>query len=208
VKRKHQPAFLVFLISLILWTGGCTSNATPVSSKPPATTIPLPTDTIQRTHLPATDTLPETASAASPSLLDVEKQAGFDVLEPADLPEGAYLGSALYQETPHPNVTLQFNLLHPQYGDVGPFFRITQEAQANALPDPNACGADGGDCETLQTGDLLVKYRLNKSTDNPGADTELLMWDSGGFSFQLLRTAGEPNKTYKEELLKVVGSMK
>ncbi len=208
MKRIHQPAFLVFMISMILWTGGCTSTATPVSSEPLATTIPLSTDTVEPTRLPATETLPETASAAPPNLLDIEKQAGFDVQEPAYLPEGAYLGSATYQESPHPNVTLQFNLLHPQYGDVGPFFRITQEAQANALPDPNACGADGGDCETLQTGDLLVKYRLNKSTDNPGADTELLMWDSGGFSFQLLRTAGEPNKTYKDELLKVVGSMK
>jgi hypothetical protein len=29
-----------------------------------------------------------------------------------------------------------------------------------------------------------------------------------GFAFRILRTAGEPNKIYKDELLKVIGSMK
>jgi hypothetical protein len=201
MKRMSQLAFLVFMISISLWLGACTANATPVLPERLATTLPLPA-------LPATDTLPEKASAAAPDLLDIEKPVGFDVQEPVYLPEGAYLGSATYEEAPHPSVTLQFNLVHPQYGDVGPFFQIVQEPRTGALSYPVACGVDGKDCETLKIGELLVSYRLNKSTDNPGADTELLMWENGGFSFQLLRTAGEPNKTYKDELLKVVGSMK
>ena len=208
MKRISQPAFLGFMISIILWLGACTANATPVSPERFATTIPLPTDMVQPTSLPATDILPETASAAPPNLLDIEKQVGFDVQEPVYLPEGAYLGSATYQEVPHPGVTLQFNLVHPQYGDVGRFFQITQEPRTGALSYPVACGVDGKDCETLKIGELLVSYRLNRSTDNPGADTELLMWENGGFSFQLLRTAGEPNKIYRDELLKVVGSLK
>ena len=83
---------------------------------------------------------------------------------------------------------------------MGAFFQITQMPQAEALPNPDACGATGNDCEILQIGDVLVKYRLS-------TPTESLMWDSDGLSFQLLRTAGEPNKIYKDELLKVVGSM-
>jgi len=50
-------------------------------------------------------------------------------------------------------------------------------------------------CEKI--GDMVVKYRLS-------TPTESLIWDVDGFSFQLLRTAGEPNKIYKDELLKVV----
>ena len=53
----------------------------------------------------------------------------------------------------------------------------------------------------VQIGGMAVKYQLSTPTDS-------LMWDADGFSFQLLRTAGEPDKIYEEELLKVVGSLK
>jgi hypothetical protein len=92
-------------------------------------------------------------------------------------------------------------MIHKVYGDMGAFFQIMQESQAEASPNPTSCGVSGNDCETLQTDDMVVKYRLT----NP---TESLMWEEDGFSFQLLRTAGEPDKIYKEELLKVAGSMK
>ena len=39
------------------------------------------------------------------------------------------------------------------------------------------------------------------------APTESLLWEDEAFSFQLLRMAGEPNKMYKDELLRVVRSM-
>jgi len=34
-----------------------------------------------------------------------------------------------------------------------------------------------------------------------------LDWFNDGVAFRLLRTAGEPNKVYKDELMKVVDSM-
>ena len=47
---------------------------------------------------------------------------------------------------------------------------------------------------------MIVNYRLT-------APTESLLWEDEGFSFQLFRTAGEPNKMYKDKLLRVVRSM-
>lgn len=199
MKRTCQHVLLGFTIAMMFLASGCTANPASVSPEPAGTNPPLPTEVLGSTSLP------ETLPAGPMNLPEIEKVAGFDVQEPAYLPEGVYFDSAIYQEAPHPSVALQFNLVHQQYGDVGRFFLITQEQQDGALSAPDSCG---NDCETLQIGDTPVKYRLNKSADNPGADTEMLTWESAGFSFQLLRTAGEPNKTYKDELLKVVGSMK
>lgn len=83
---------------------------------------------------------------------------------------------------------------------MGAFFQIVQEPQGEAMPNPDACGASDNDCEPLQIGGIDVSYRLT-------APTESLMWEADGFSFRLLRRAGEPGKTYQDELLKVVGSM-
>ena len=195
MKRISRSAILVFTILIISLTSACASNLTPVISEPPETNDALPTQVVER------NASPEPLTDQPLRLTEIEKRLGFDVQEPAYLPEGVYFDAATYQEAPHSSVTLQFNLVHEQYGDVGRFFLITQ--QDGALSNP--CDSD---CEALQIGDIQVKYRLNKSADNPGADTEMLTWESAGFSFQLLRTAGEPNKTYKDELLKVVGSMK
>lgn len=97
-------------------------------------------------------------------------------------------------------MTLHFKLIHETYGDMGAFFQIVQEPQTEALQDPTACGVSGNDCELLQMGEKVVQYRLI-------GPTEVLMWEADGFSFHLLRTAGEPNKIYKDDLLKVAGSM-
>jgi len=197
MKRTNQPVFLVFATATMFLASGCASNPSSLPPEPVGTNAPLPAESIGSTAGP------ETSPAGPSTLAEIETSAGFDVQEPAYLPEGVYFNSATYQDAPHPSVTSQFNLVHEQYGDVGQFFLITQQPQEGALSNP--CG---NDCETLQVGDTPVNYHLNKSADNPGADTETLTWESAGFSFQLLRTAGEPNKTYKDELLKVVGSMK
>ena len=180
-------------MSLVLIMTGCTTESTPdsagsiqtdTSSQPPNTPetgMPLPVDE------------PDTVA-------EVEKLAGFDVKEPAYLPTGVAFDFATYQQPPHPNATLHFKIIHETYGDMGAFFQIVQEPQAEALPNPTACGVSGNNCETVQIGRLVVQYRLN-------GQTEFLHWEADGFSFHLLRTAGEPNKIYKDELLKVAGSM-
>lgn len=192
MKKPTLLNILALGISMALLFSGCTSPSTPASIEPAQTSIP-----------PQSADEPDTSlsSDAHYTIAEVEKLAGFDVQEPTYLPEGVSFDYATYQKSPYRNVTLHFKLVHKTYGDMGVFFQIVQEPQAEAMPNPNACGASGNDCESIQIGDMTVKYRLS-------APTESLMWDIDGFSFQLLRTAGEPNKTYKDELLKVVGSIK
>ena len=146
-----------------------------------APNIPLPTD------------IPYTIS-------EVERAAGFDVQEPAYLPAGASFDHAAYQNSPRPRVTLHYKFVHETYGDMGAFFQIVQEPQAAESPDPAACGATGSECQIIPVGEVAVYYRLT-------SPTESLFWDANGFSFSLLRTAGEPEKIYKDELLKIVEGM-
>jgi DNA-binding CsgD family transcriptional regulator len=143
--------------------------------------IPLPTD------------VPYTMS-------EVEKAAGFDVKEPTYLPTGVSFDHATYQSSPNPRVTLYYKLAHETYGDMGVFFQIAQEPQAETSSNPSACGVTGSDCELLPIGNMFVNYRLTSLTES-------FTWDMNSFSFNLLRTAGEPNKIYKDELIKVVDSM-
>lgn len=147
---------------------------------------------------------PTSAQSQEPQVLktiaEAESLAGFDVKEPTYLPTGVTLDFATYQAAPYPTVTLHYKLVHPTLGDRGAFFRIVQEPQAAAMPNPAACGAAGDECETVPMGGLTVKYRLT-------TPTESLMWEADGFIFSLLRTAGEPNKIYKDELLQVASSM-
>jgi DNA-binding CsgD family transcriptional regulator len=161
------------------------SNQTVISSQPvniPEANIPLPTD------------VPHTLS-------EVEKLAGFDFKEPTYLPTGVFFDHAIYRKSPYPHVILYYKLVHETYGDLGAFFQIVQAPQVEVPPNPTACGLTGSDCEIIPIGDVMVKYRLT-------SPTESLIWDMNGFSFNLLRTAGEPNKIYKGELLKVIESMK
>jgi len=187
VTKNNPLNSLVFTVLTIFLLSGCMSTTPPTSVAPaqadvfqPATApnsdLPLPTDT------------PYTVA-------EVKKLAGFDVKEPKYLPNEVSFDFATCQKPPYPNVTLYF-----KYGDRGRFFQIVQEPQEGALPNPDACGVNGNECEILQIRNITVKYRLTTST-------EILMWNAGGFSFRLLRTAGEPNKIYKDELLKIVESM-
>ena len=194
MKKLSMSNLLAIGLAMVLLVSGCVSASSPDSVEPlqtevasqpagtPEAGVPLPTDIRYTTA-------------------DVEGLAGFDVKEPTYLPSGVSFDYAAFQGSPHSNVILHFKLNHEIYGDMGAFFQIVQEPQAEALPNPTACGESGKDCEILQIGDLVVSYRLQPPT-------ETLMWEADGFSFHLLRTAGEPGKIYKDELLKVVGSMK
>lgn len=135
-------------------------------------------------------------STSTNSILEIENMAGFDIKEPTYLPEQVFFDTATYENQ---IVTLYFN-----FGERGGFFHITQVPVNKAIPNPNACGVSSDECETIQVGDIEVNYRVNPPMETP---TETLMWEANGFSFQLFRTAGEPNKIYKDELIKVVQSM-
>ncbi|MBK9927572.1 MAG: DUF4367 domain-containing protein [Anaerolineales bacterium] len=192
MKRSSLSDLLAVSIFMAWLLSGCTSPSTPIPIEPTQTNV---------SSQPTNESDAPPQSDEHYSITEVEELAGFDVKEPVYLPDGVSFEYATYQKSPYPNVTLHFKLVHKTYGDMGVFFQIVQEPQAEAMPNPNACGTSGTDCEAIQIGDMTVKYRLS-------APTESLMWDADGFSFQLLRTAGEPNKTYKDELLKVVGSIK
>lgn len=194
MKTLTISEILALSLSIVLLMNGCAPASTPASVEPfqtdissqpantPPANIPLPTDV----HY---------------TIAEVEELAGFDVKEPTYLPKGVSLEYATYQKSPDPNVVLHFKIVHETYGDMGAFFQIVQEPRAGVSSTPSACDASGNDCEIVQLGDWVAEYRLT-------TPTESLTWDADGFSFQLLRTAGEPNKIYKDELLKVVGSMK
>jgi hypothetical protein len=145
---------------------------------------------------------PEASAPDGPlTVAQVEQLAGFDVMEPTYLPAGVTFDSATIQGAPSAAVTLHFKLVHETYGDMGQFFLITQQPKDGAPSNPAACGAAGDECETIQAGDTEVQYRFTEPTES-------LMWESGGYAFVLTRTAGEPGKVYKEELLKVVEGMR
>ena len=189
MNRKSFGEFLAFNILTILLLNGCIFTTAPVSVVPTQENIPTQPATTPESDMPLPTDTPHT-------IAEVEKLAGFDIKEPTYLPNDVSFDFATYQKPPYPNVTLYF-----KYGDRGTFFQIVQEPQKGASPNPDACGANGNECEILKIGNIIVKYRLT-------APTESLMWDVDGFSFHLLRIAGEPNKIYKDELLKIVESMK
>ena len=191
MKDSRVSELLALSLSIVLLMNGCVPAAvqpahTDTSIQPADTleaNMPLPTD-VQHT------------------IAEVEELAGFDVKEPTYLPTGVSLDYAAYEKSPNPYVTLQFKIVHETYGDMGAFFQIVQEAQEVAPPDTISCGQAVNGCEIISVGDMPVVYRLNP------AGTEGLDWYANGFSFHLLRTAGEPNKVYKDDLVNVVASMK
>jgi hypothetical protein len=135
------------------------------------------------------------------TVAEVEYMAGFDVKEPTYLPAGVSLEFATYETSPSPAVTLHFKIVHEQFGDMGQFFLITQQPEKTASPDTISCGEMTEGCEVLQINNVPVVY--NSYTGG----TEGLNWLADGFAFRFLRTAGEPNKVYKGELVKVIESM-
>lgn len=194
MKKLTSTGYLTTSLSMVLLISGCVSAPTSAPVAPLQTEVSSRTSTAPEANLP----LPTDGQY---TVAEVEELAGIDVKEPTYLPTGVFFEYATYQGSPSPMVTLQFKLVHETYGCMGAFFQIVQELQAEAMPNPTACGESGDDCETLEIGDLVVKYRLTPPTES-------LMWVADGLSFTLLRTAGEPNKIYKDELLKVAGSMK
>ena len=182
---------LAFSLSIVLLTNGCV----------PAAVEPTQTDTSSQSANTVEANIPLPTDVKH-TMAEVEELAGFDVREPKYLPTGVSLDYATYQKSPSPYVTLQFKIVHETYGDMGAFFQIVQEAQEVAPPDTISCGQAADGCEVISIDDIPVVYRLN-----PGG-TEGMDWFADGFSFHLLRTAGEPNKVYKDELVSVVASMK
>jgi hypothetical protein len=139
------------------------------------------------------------------SIADVETLAGFDVKEPSQLPEGISFHFATYNTfstEPYKSTTLHFKYIHKLYGDKGHFFFIDQVPQTDAPVTATSCGQPAEDgCELLKLDGIPVVYRLYS------AGTEELDWYFDGFSFTLFRSAGEPGKVYKDDLVKVVESM-
>lgn len=179
MKKSVHARCLMLGITILVLTSGCAQPSI-TEAVPPA----------------------QQAAGNSPqSIAEAENLAGFDVKEPAYLPQGVSFVSATYQTTPNPNVTQQFKIVHDEYGDMGNFFQIMQEIQSEAPPDVLSCGENTEGCEVLQINNVPVVYHQNPS------GPEGLDWYADGFVFRLLRTAGEPNKVYKDELIKVVESM-
>jgi hypothetical protein len=186
---------VIVLVAIIVFTNKPTQNADDItgSIESPQTDIPFQTANTPEGNMSLPTDIPLT-------IAEVEHLTGFDVKEPTYLPTGVSFEYATYQTSPYPRAILYYKFNHEVFGEMGTFFQIVQELQAESLPNSTICGPSGNECETLQIGDIFVKYRLT-------SPTESMTWDMDGFSFNLLRTAGEPNKVYKEELLKVVGSM-
>jgi hypothetical protein len=131
------------------------------------------------------------------SISDAEKMAGFDVQEPAYLPNDVSFYFATYQTSPNPGVTLNF--LHEAHRDMGRFFQIVQTQDSTFFV--NSCDPSSSDnCEMLQVGITPVVYQFSGAS-------ERLSWQSNGFFFSLFRSAGEPGRVYKDELLRIVESM-
>jgi hypothetical protein len=92
-----------------------------------------------------------------------------------------------------------FDVREPTYLPAGVSFEY---AAHQASPDVLACPVSVENCEVLQIGDTDVVYQLT------AGGTEGMDWFADGVTYRLLRTAGEPGKIYKDELAKVVESMK
>jgi hypothetical protein len=194
MKKTTLTILLFSVLCLSLIMSACTNSLTTVSK------IPIHTNTVsQPTKLPEVTQPPSTEAFLT--VEDVEKLAGFDVKKPAYLPAGVSFQTAVFQDSPNPVVILQYKLVHEQFGDMGAFFQITQERIPEAPAEMISCGEHADGCEILKIGQLSVVYRLNP------AGPEGLDWFTDGVAFRLLRTAGEPNKVYKDELMKVVDSM-
>jgi hypothetical protein len=184
MQKTIRLLWLLVSLSLVVWINACAPVSTPVPSDPPG----------------------QSAEPGSLSVAEVEELAGFNVLEPGYLPTGVSLEFASFEEIPSPAAVLHFSFVHEQYGNMGALFQIRQEPQTEAPPAALSCGETTEGCEVLQAVDAPVVYRLYESGE--GTSTESLEWYASGVFFRLHRMAGEPDKVYKEELLKVVESMK
>jgi len=133
------------------------------------------------------------------SATDAEELAGFDVKEPSYLPPDVAFYFASYDESTDPVVVLRF--LHLKHSNMGSFFQIEQYTKAPSFYMESCEGLSDETCEVLQVGTLSVVYQFFDPT-------ERLDWFEDGVYFSLFRNAGDPGKIYKDELLKVIESMR
>lgn len=195
---KKLALLAILVVSLL----SCKAQAVPQPTNTPVPTASQPAST------PAIDaSSPEPIIRDVPlTIAEVEKLAGFDVREPTYLPKGVSFEYATYEQPGFPGVNLQYKFIHEKYGDMGHFFFISQQQKSEAPPDAVSCGESTEGCEILQIGDVTVVYNEYKQPEGHVA-TEGFAWYIDGIFFQLHRMAGEPDKVYKDELLKVVESM-
>ena len=84
---------------------------------------------------------------------------------------------------------------------MGRFFQLTQFTKAPPYFLSSCAAVGSHPCETLQVGETPLVYVNSGSS-------EQLDWQKDGMYFSLFRSAGEPGKSYKDELLKVVESIR
>jgi hypothetical protein len=196
MKRSTHSVFLSLCILMVLLSTGCASASTPAA--------PVSDQEATQPSVDASQANPDPEQPQTPkqyTIQEVEKLTGFTVKEPTYLPAGVSFEYATYEEVPAPSVVLYFKIIHEQFGDMGTFFQIRQEQNTSAPADTASCTGYTEGCEVLQLNNVPVVY------NSYAGGTEGLSWFSDGISYRLLRTAGEPNKVYQDELVKVVESM-
>jgi hypothetical protein len=207
-----KSGFMTLMLFVVFGLAACQAESAQLSTSITATpeTVNFVVSPVQQTQTDKpglAETPPPVVDNTEPvridTLAEAEKLVDFKLQEPAYLPEGVSFAFAAYQQTTNPSVALYFKIIHPQFGDMGPFFQILQEPQAKAPPDIASCvESKDGICELLQIGEIPVVYHQYS------AGTEGLDWFHNGCTYRLLRMAGEPGKVYKDELVKVVASLK
>ncbi|MBN1428476.1 MAG: hypothetical protein JXB07_08825 [Anaerolineae bacterium] len=146
------------------------------------------------TPVPGTDT-PDTLWIFNLSISEVEQQAGFDVLEPAWLPEGLAFTGALYEAESH-MVRVSYSL--QDFGTNG--VNLTEEPIPEGSEECELCGQVVGASaliETVPIGDVMGQYVPGVwQADDAGqwnwvSDPYLqtLRWQVHGMAFELLAMA-------------------
>lgn len=207
MKKTFESVLPAFGVLMILLAGGCAPAPTSIvvdSTEHAELLDPTQVEELFTIPTPTEERIVEERL----TLVEAEERAGFDVREPAWLPAGVSFDFATYRPEPSPGVTLEFKLVHEQYGDMGRFFVIDQAPAAEAPADALSCGGTAQDCELLDIGGMPVVYRWDDTLTSAWTGTEGFTWYADGFLFRLSRVAGEPGRSYRDELVKVVESMK
>lgn len=132
------------------------------------------------------------------SVADAKTLSGIEVKAPGYLPQDVVFYFATYESDPG---VVHSQFLHQQHSQSGRFFQISQYKEAPPFYMSSCAGAASGSCEVLKIDGVPVVYQYL----NP---TEQLDWSAGGYYFSLFRNAGEPGKVYKDELVKIIASMR
>jgi hypothetical protein len=133
------------------------------------------------------------------SAAEAEKLAGFKVKMPDYFPENVAFYYATYEKAPANVVTLFF--YHKEHANMGSFFQINQGKDAPVFFVKSCAEVTENACEALKLGTTPLIYQRFERT-------EQLDWSVDGYYYSLLRNAGSPGMVYKDEMLKVAGSLK